>query len=76
MNVTVLLLLTAILLALFVFYSVFLFYHNQKRNNMIDGNIRINATGKPLLFSPIRSLLTFMYSSRPSTRTFPNSHRF
>jgi hypothetical protein len=73
MNVTVLLLLTAGLLALFVFYPVFIFFHNQQRNNMIDGNIRINATGKLSSFFPNSFLLTFMYSSRPSTRTFPNA---
>jgi len=50
-NVAVLLLLTSGLLALFVFYPVFIYFHNQQRNNLIDGNIRINATGQaPVLF--------------------------
>lgn len=51
MNVAVLLFLISGLLALFVFYPVFLFYRDRTRNSLIDGNIRINATGQaPVLF--------------------------
>ncbi|TFK35297.1 beta-glucan synthesis-associated protein-domain-containing protein [Crucibulum laeve] len=51
LNVGVLLLLILGLLCLFVFYPVMTFYRDQARNNRIDGNIRINATGQaPVLF--------------------------
>lgn len=49
MNVAVLGMLILGLLALFVFYPVFAFYRDRARNNQIDGNIRINATGKLVL---------------------------
>jgi hypothetical protein len=45
LNVAVLLLLVLGLLILFIFYPVLTFYRNAARNNAIDGNIRINATG-------------------------------
>ncbi|KAF8066469.1 beta-glucan synthesis-associated protein-domain-containing protein [Lyophyllum atratum] len=51
LNVAVLVGLIAALLCLFVFYPVLTFYRNAARNNKIDGNIRINATGQaPVLF--------------------------
>ena len=45
LNVVVLRLLVLGLLILFIFYPVLTFYQNATRNNAIDGNIRINATG-------------------------------
>ena len=50
LNVSVLLLLVSGLLALFVFYPAFVFYRDRGRNNLIDGNIRINGTGKRMAF--------------------------
>lgn len=49
LNVAVLLLIVLGLLILFIFYPVLTFYRNAARNNAIDGNIRINATGASLL---------------------------
>ncbi|OBZ77829.1 Beta-glucan synthesis-associated protein KRE6 [Grifola frondosa] len=50
-NVSVLVILTAALLTLFICYPVLDFVRNEARNLAIDGNIRINATGQaPLLF--------------------------
>ena len=51
LNVAVLLLLVLGLLILFIFYPVLTFYRNAARNNAIDGNIRINATGASSLSS-------------------------
>ena len=55
LNVVVLLLLVLGLLILFIFYPVLMFYQNAARNNAIDGNIRINATGasSPLQLSSL-----------------------
>jgi beta-glucan synthesis-associated protein KRE6 len=53
MNVAVLLLLISGFLALFVFYPVSIFYRDSARNSLIDGNIRINATGKSLSISAL-----------------------
>ncbi|KIP01971.1 glycoside hydrolase family 16 protein [Phlebiopsis gigantea 11061_1 CR5-6] len=51
LNVGVLVILIAALLTLFVCYPVLTFYRNLPRNNAIDGNVRINATGQaPVLF--------------------------
>ena len=75
MNVAVLLTLTFGLLVLFVFYPVFIYFHNQQRNNLIDGNIRINATGTSTLSfraSP-PSLITLVISFRPGSCTFPDA---
>jgi hypothetical protein len=44
-NVTVLVTLILALLCLFIFYPVMTFYRDEKRNNAIDGNIRVNGTG-------------------------------
>ncbi|KAF8624603.1 hypothetical protein AX17_007096 [Amanita inopinata Kibby_2008] len=50
-NVGVLVILIFGLLTLFVFYPVYSFYRNAARNEAINGNIRINATGQaPVLF--------------------------
>lgn len=46
LNVGVLVILIAALLTLFVCYPVLTFYRNLPRNNAIDGNVRINATGQ------------------------------
>ncbi|TEB26060.1 concanavalin A-like lectin/glucanase [Coprinellus micaceus] len=50
-NISVLIILILALLALFVAYPVFTYYKDAARNRLIDGNIRINATGQsPVLF--------------------------
>ena len=45
-NIGVLVLLILGLLSLFMFYPLFRFYRDEKRNEAIEGNIRINATGQ------------------------------
>ncbi|KAJ2934244.1 hypothetical protein H1R20_g2843, partial [Candolleomyces eurysporus] len=51
LNVSVLCLLVLGLLSLFVIYPVITYYRGVERNKLIDGNIRINATGQaPILF--------------------------
>ena len=44
-NVSVLTGLILALLCLFIFYPVLTFYRDEKRNNAIQGNVRVNATG-------------------------------
>lgn len=46
LNLGVLVILICALLTLFVCYPVLNFYHNIARNQAIDGNVRINATGQ------------------------------
>lgn len=73
MNVAVLLFLISGLLALFVFYPVFLFYRDRTRNSLIDGNIRINATGMSFVFFFLRLPYSLRPPSRSSSRSFPNA---
>ncbi|KIM38469.1 glycoside hydrolase family 16 protein [Hebeloma cylindrosporum] len=50
-NVSVLVSLILALLCLFIFYPVLTFYRDEQRNNAIQGNVRVNATGQaPVLF--------------------------
>lgn len=46
LNVGVLLILIAAIMALFVLYPVISFLRNNARNLAIDGNIRVNGTGQ------------------------------
>jgi hypothetical protein len=48
-NLTMLLVLLAGLLALFVFYPVFRFFHDNGRNILIVENTRINSTGQAVV---------------------------
>jgi hypothetical protein len=68
--VTVLLLFTSGVLALFLFYPVFIFFHNQQQNNLIDANIRINTTGKLLVIVFLDMSVTDGYSFQPGTSAF------
>ncbi|KAF9477276.1 beta-glucan synthesis-associated [Pholiota conissans] len=50
-NISMLVALLLALLCLFIFYPVLTFYRDEKRNEAIEGNVRINATGQaPVLF--------------------------
>lgn len=51
-NISVLIILILALLALFVAYPVFTYYKDAARNRLIDGNIRINATGMSFPYPP------------------------
>ena len=50
-NVSVLVVLILALLYLFIFYPVLIFYRDEKRNDAIQGNVRVNATAVLFLFS-------------------------
>ena len=56
-NVSVLVSLILGLLCLFIFYPVMTFYRDEARNNAIQGNVRVNATGVYSFF------LSFLSSS-------------
>lgn len=55
-NISFLIFLVLALLCLFVFYPVYTFLKNEKKNLAIDGNVRINATGQaPVLYTLLPS---------------------
>ncbi|GLB40793.1 putative glycoside hydrolase family 16 protein [Lyophyllum shimeji] len=76
LNVAVLLGLILALLCLFVFYPVLTFYRNEARNQKIDGNIRINATGQaPVLFQ-MPDLIDPTTPGSAKTRTGYDGHTY
>ncbi|KAF8649109.1 hypothetical protein AX16_006007 [Volvariella volvacea WC 439] len=69
MNVSVLMLLILGLLCLFVFYPVWEYFRDRARNEAIDGNIRINATGQAPVFFQMPEMIDPETPDNARTRT-------